>query len=100
MAVPDFQSWFLPLLRRLGDGADHAMSELYEQLADDKGLSTEDRAELVPGRAFIPTARPQDGPATRRRRFTSRSWIRSRPSCPRAPRPVFRTPAAVRHCRV
>jgi restriction system protein len=47
MAVPDFQSWFLPLLQRLADGNDHAMNDLYEQLADDKGLSPEDRAELL-----------------------------------------------------
>lgn len=47
MAVPDFQSWFLPLLQRIADGQDHAMSDLYEQLADDKGLSPEDRAELL-----------------------------------------------------
>ena len=54
MAVPDFQSWFLPLLRRLADGADHTLSELYEQLADDRGLSTEDRAELLKsGTQFI-----------------------------------------------
>ena len=54
MAVPDFQSWFLPLLRRLTDGADHTMSELYEQLADDRGLSTDDRAELLKsGTQFI-----------------------------------------------
>ena len=54
MAVPDFQSWFLPLLRRLTDGADHAMAELYEQLADDRGLSTDDRAELLKsGTQFI-----------------------------------------------
>jgi restriction system protein len=47
MAVPDFQSWFMPLLQRLADGQEHSMSDLYEQLADDKGLSTDDRAELL-----------------------------------------------------
>ena len=47
MAVPDFQSWFMPLLKRLGDGREHTMSDLYEQLADDKGLSAADRAELL-----------------------------------------------------
>jgi restriction system protein len=47
MAVPDFQSWFMPLLQRLVDGREHSMSDLYEQLADDKGLSAEDRAELL-----------------------------------------------------
>ena len=47
MAVPDYQSWFLPLLKRLGDGSDHSMSELYQALADDMGLSAEDRAQLL-----------------------------------------------------
>ena len=53
MAVPDFQSWFLPLLHRLGDGEVHEMSTLYEQLADDMKLSPDDRAEMLPsGKQF------------------------------------------------
>lgn len=47
MAVPDFQSWFLPLLKRLADGKDHGMSELYQVLAEDMALSAEDRAQLL-----------------------------------------------------
>ena len=47
MAVPDFQSWFLPLLKRIGDGKEHGMAELYEALADDMKLSAEDRAQLL-----------------------------------------------------
>jgi restriction system protein len=47
MAIPDFQSWFMPLLQRLADGQEHSMSDLYEQLADDRGLSADDRAELL-----------------------------------------------------
>jgi restriction system protein len=53
MAVPDFQSWFLPLLRRLEDGAIHEMPQLYELLADDLGVSKEDRGEILPsGKQF------------------------------------------------
>lgn len=53
MTVPDFQSWFLPLLRRIGDGEVHEMSALYEQLADDLKLSPDDRAEVLPsGKQF------------------------------------------------
>jgi restriction system protein len=48
MTVPDFQAWFLPLLRRVGDGEVHEMRKLYEQLADELGLTDEDRAELLP----------------------------------------------------
>lgn len=47
MTVPGFQTWFMPLLRRLGDGNEHAISELYGQLADDMDLSADDRAMLL-----------------------------------------------------
>lgn len=47
MAVPGFQTWFMPLLRRLRDNADHAISDLYGQLADDAKLSPEDRDTLL-----------------------------------------------------
>jgi len=48
MPVPDFQSWFLPLLKRLSDGELHRMPDLYEQLADDLKLSEADRNEVLP----------------------------------------------------
>jgi restriction system protein len=48
MAVPDFQSWFLPLLKRIGDGELHKMSDLYEELATDLKLSADDRAAMLP----------------------------------------------------
>jgi restriction system protein len=48
MAVPDFQSWFLPLLTRIGDGELHKMADLYEELAADLKLSHEDRAVMLP----------------------------------------------------
>jgi restriction system protein len=47
VAVPGFQTWFMPLLRRLGDDAQHAIADLYGQLADDTKLSSEDRATLL-----------------------------------------------------
>lgn len=47
MAVPDFNSWLLPVLRHIGDGKEHGVSELYEVLADDMGLSAEDRVQLL-----------------------------------------------------
>ncbi|MDB4433280.1 restriction endonuclease [bacterium] len=48
MAVPDFQTWFLPLLRRVADEENHRLSDLYEQLADDLKLSEADRNEELP----------------------------------------------------
>lgn len=47
MAVPGFQAFFTPFLKRIGDGREHSMSDLYEQLADDMDLSDEDRLETV-----------------------------------------------------
>jgi len=47
MAVPDFQSLMLPLLRLLQDGYDHKISELTDSLADEFGLSEEERRELL-----------------------------------------------------
>lgn len=47
MSVPDFQTWFLPLLKRVADGQTHKMAELYDELADDLRLTPEDRAQLL-----------------------------------------------------
>lgn len=48
MAVPGFQIWFKPLLSALSDGEVHKLSDLYSQLADELGLSAEDRREKLP----------------------------------------------------
>jgi restriction system protein len=51
MAVPDFQSLLLPLLKFAGDGQEHSSSEAAEALAREFGLTDEDKAELVaPGK--------------------------------------------------
>lgn len=47
MAVPGFQTWFLPLLKRISDGNEHTMATLYESLANDMGLTDEDRNQLL-----------------------------------------------------
>jgi restriction system protein len=53
MAIPNFQSWFLPLLRAVSDGGTHRMADLYEMLADQQRLSADDRAQLLPsGKQF------------------------------------------------
>lgn len=51
MAVPDFQSWLLPLLKRLADGDVHRMTALYDQLADDLALANSDRQVRLPSGA-------------------------------------------------
>lgn len=48
MSVPGFQSWFLPLLRKVSDGQIHRLSHLYEDLAAEMGLSEEDMKLMLP----------------------------------------------------
>jgi restriction system protein len=48
MAIPDFQSIMLPLLRFYADGKEHANREPIDHLADEFGLSDEERKELLP----------------------------------------------------
>jgi restriction system protein len=48
MAIPDFQSIMLPLLRFYSDGKEHANREPINHLADEFGLSDEERKELLP----------------------------------------------------
>jgi restriction system protein len=47
MAVPTFEVFRVPLLRRLEDDREHRMTELYEMLADDLRLSDNDRSEML-----------------------------------------------------
>jgi restriction system protein len=51
MAVPDYQSIMLPLLRLAGDGQEHKFSEAMESLAKEFGLSELERDELLPSGA-------------------------------------------------
>ncbi|RDB42232.1 restriction endonuclease [Halomonas sp. DQ26W] len=48
MAVPDFQSLMLPLLKFSADGEEHTMQEAREGLAKIMGLSQEDLEERLP----------------------------------------------------
>jgi restriction system protein len=47
MPIPDYQSMMHPALRRLADGGEHGLRELLEQVADDLGLSPDERAEAL-----------------------------------------------------
>ena len=47
MAVPDFQSLMLPLLKLAGDGQQHTLAEAVERLAQEFQLSDDDRKELL-----------------------------------------------------
>lgn len=48
MAVPDFQSLMLPLLKIAGDGQEHSLSETIDVLALEFGLTEAERKELLP----------------------------------------------------
>lgn len=48
MAVPDFQSFFKPLLDIASDGQEHSLKETREKIAIAFSMSAEDLAELLP----------------------------------------------------
>ena len=48
MAIPDYQSIMLPLLKCVSDGKEHSFREAIDQLADSFGLTPEERKELLP----------------------------------------------------
>jgi restriction system protein len=48
MAVPDFQSFFKPLLDVASDGNEHAIGELREKIAQQMNISEADRSEKLP----------------------------------------------------
>ena len=51
MAIPDYQSIMLPLLRLAEDRQEHSAREAVEKLADLFGLSADERKELLPSGA-------------------------------------------------
>jgi restriction system protein len=48
MAIPDFQALMLPLLRSAASGAECSMQDARTTLADQVGLTADDRQELLP----------------------------------------------------
>jgi restriction system protein len=48
MTIPDYQTVMLPLLRLAADRQEHSVREAIERLADDFGLSEDERKELLP----------------------------------------------------
>jgi len=47
MAIPDYQTVMLPLLRFLRDGKEHKLGEVADSLADEFNLSAEERKQLL-----------------------------------------------------
>jgi restriction system protein len=48
MAVPDYQTIMLPLLKALQDGNEHLLKDIYKQLAEEFQLTEEDLNEVLP----------------------------------------------------
>lgn len=48
MAIPDFQTIMLPLLKFAGDGKEHTLHEAVDKLAEDFKLTEEEQATLLP----------------------------------------------------
>ena len=48
MAIPDYQTLMLPLLRRLADEKEHALRDVVASLADQYRLTPDERRELLP----------------------------------------------------
>ena len=48
MAIPDYQTLMLPVLKLASDEAEHKFSQAVEELADEFSLSPEERSELLP----------------------------------------------------
>jgi restriction system protein len=48
MAIPDYETLMLPILRLLRDGKVHKMSDVVDAMADKFDLSSEERSRLVP----------------------------------------------------
>jgi restriction system protein len=48
MAIPDYQTLMLPVLKLASDEAEHKFSQAVEELADVFSLSSEERSELLP----------------------------------------------------
>jgi restriction system protein len=48
MPVPDYETFMLPMLRSLADGAEHHVRDIREKLAAEFKLTSADRAEMLP----------------------------------------------------
>ncbi len=48
MAIPDYQTLMLPVLKLASDGKEHKFSQAVEELADDLDLTAEESNELLP----------------------------------------------------
>jgi restriction system protein len=48
MGIPNYQEFMLPLLRLTSDGEEHSLRQAYDILAEEKGLTEDERKQLLP----------------------------------------------------
>jgi restriction system protein len=48
MALPSYQQFIYPVLKIAHDGKEYSMREIYDQIADQMGITEEERQELLP----------------------------------------------------
>jgi len=48
MPIPDYETLMLPVLRIAGDGKEHRIGDVIEQLADEFRLTADERQQLLP----------------------------------------------------
>lgn len=48
MAVPEFQTFILPVLKATADGNEHTLPEVRDQVAIVLGLTADDSSEMIP----------------------------------------------------
>lgn len=48
MAMPDYQSVMLPVLKLAADGQEHSLRQIIDTLADQFSLTDEERRQLLP----------------------------------------------------
>ncbi len=63
MAIPDYQTLMLPLLRVIEDEKEHTFKDTVEALADQFELSVEERQQLLPSGQYPCSAIASDGRA-------------------------------------
>ena len=53
MPIPDYQGFMLPLLKWSADGEEHQLRDAHDVLADQIGLSPDERQQLLPSGAKL-----------------------------------------------
>lgn len=87
MAVPDFQSFFKPLLEIAGDGKEHAIKEARKMIASRMKLTEEDLKDLLPSetqtkfdnrvawaKIYLTKAKVLETPCRAHFKITDRGW--------------------------